>query len=91
MLDNTADDIYELLVDEETGNGQLIELISFDIKYDGVRPPHEVMTCTGAACSSVPPTAETQGRVGSLVFLALPATILVGVVLWRRRLGKDPA
>lgn len=85
MLDNIADDIYELVVDEDTGDGMLIELISFDIVYDGVRPPHEVMTCTGAVCSSLPHSPEPQGRAGSLVFFVLPAAVLVGVILWYRR------
>jgi hypothetical protein len=68
----------------------LIELISFDIQYDGIRPPHEVMNCTGAVCASVPHSPDTQGRAGSLVFFVLPAAILVGLILWCRRLGKDP-
>ena len=37
MIGNMVEDIYELLVDEETGKGMMIELISFDIRYDGVR------------------------------------------------------
>lgn len=85
MIGNMVEDIYELLVDEETGKGVMIELISFDIRYDGVRPPHEVMNCTGAACSSLPHSSDPQGRAGSLVFYTLPTAILVGVILWRRR------
>jgi hypothetical protein len=85
MIGNMSEDIYELLVDEETGKGALIELISFDIVYDGVRPPHEVMDCTGAVCSSVPHAPDTQGRSGSLAFLMLPATIMIGLLVWLHR------
>ncbi len=85
LLDNTADDIYELLVDAETGKGEIIDLISYDIEYDGVRPPEEAMNCMGAACSTVPHGGDMQGRPGRLVLFGLPAAILIGAVLWRRR------
>jgi hypothetical protein len=85
MLDNMAGDIHEVVFDEEAGKGMLIELISFDIKYDGVRPPHEVMNCTGASCSSASPAPEIRGGLGSLALYALPAATLVGALLWRRR------
>ena len=85
MLDNMEEDIYELLVDEETGKGMFIEKIRGDIEYDGLLPPPEVLNCAGAACSSVSPAPNVEGRPGRLALYCLPAAILIGVILWRRR------
>gem|GEM_PF-470826 len=91
MIGNMTEDIYELLVDEDTGKGTLIELISFDIQYDGIRPPHEVMNCTGAACSSLPHSSDPKGRPLSLILYALPAVILAGVILLSGCAQSQPA
>ncbi|MEW6442301.1 MAG: hypothetical protein AB1640_15290 [bacterium] len=67
------------------GEGLLINVFHRDIGYDGCMPAQPVLDCLQAGCSTVDQPRHTLGRSANVVFYAIPAVLLVGLILWRRR------
>ncbi len=85
VMDMVKSEIYSILEDPDNiERGLLIDMISFDIQRDGCTPPHEMMEC-GTACGNVPQSGTTRGRTTGLALYGLPAVVMAGLILWRRR------
>ncbi len=83
----TLNIIEIFFVDNQTGEGVLINAFSNDIKNDGCSPAPAVTACSqgnGAACSVAKADVSTR-RGASMLLYSLPLLVIGGLIFWRRK------
>ncbi len=84
---DTHNTIESFFVNNQTGEGVLINAFSNDIKNDGCAPAPAVTECrqaNGAACSVA--KADVSARQGaSMLLYSLPLLVIGGLIFWRRK------
>ena len=81
---DTLNIVESFFVNNQTGEGVLINAFSDDIKNDGCAPAPAVTECSGAACSVA--RADVSARQGaSMLLYSLPLLVIGALIFWKRK------
>ena len=85
-IENTIAGFFET----PDGQGVLILPFALDIATDGCLPAQPVLDCIAGGCSTVERPESRIHRSANMLFYGLPAALLLGLVLRRRRRTMGP-
>jgi hypothetical protein len=80
-IENTIAGFFET----PEGGGVLILPFAVDIATDGCLPAQPVLDCVAGGCSTLERPKGRIDRSANMLFYALPALFVLGLVFWRRK------